>query len=123
MVYLFIFLGGGIGAVARFGLSTWMNKTIIHIIPFGTATVNILGSFVIGFLFAFMDGRETDFQYWRQLFIVGFLGGFTTFSSFSWEALVLFREGNYLECCIYILTNVVLSLAGVFAGFALGKSV
>lgn len=123
MVYLFIFLGGGIGAVTRFGLSTWMNKTVVHIIPFGTATVNILGSFAIGFLFAFMDGKETDFQYWRQLFIVGFLGGFTTFSSFSWEALVLFREGNYLECSLYILTNVVLSLVGVFAGFSLGKAV
>ena len=122
MIYIYIFIGGGLGAVSRFLLGNTVNKYITHSFPLGTLSVNVLGSFIIGYLLTIGEGKEIALTHWRPLLVVGFLGGFTTFSAFSWETLVLFREGNYVQSLYYLLSNVLFSLLGVAAGFWLGRN-
>lgn len=122
MIYILIFIGGGLGAVSRFLLGDTVNKYITHSFPLGTLSVNVLGSFIIGYLLTMGEGKEIAFTHWRSLLVVGFLGGFTTFSAFSWETLVLVREGNYLQSGYYLLSNVMFSLFGVGLGFWLGRN-
>lgn len=122
MIYIYIFIGGGLGAVSRFLLGSSVNKYFVHSFPLGTLSVNVLGSVIIGYLLTLGEQKEFAFTNWRSLLVVGFLGGFTTFSAFSWETLVLVREGNYLQSVYYVFSNVVLSLLGVGLGFWLGKN-
>lgn len=119
---LFVFFGGGLGAISRYWLGGLINKNIVHAIPLGTLSVNVLGSLLIGFLLTIGENREMAFTQWRSFLIVGFLGGFTTFSAFSWESLTLFRDGHHIEAVVYVLSNVVFSLLGVMLGFWLGKN-
>lgn len=120
--YIFVFFGGGLGAISRYWLGGLINKNIVHAIPFGTLSVNVLGSLLIGFLLTIGENREMAFTQWRSFLIVGFLGGFTTFSAFSWETLALFRYGHYVEAVVYVLANIAFSLMGVVLGFWLGKN-
>ncbi len=117
---LLIFLGGGLGSVTRFGavrLALWAGMPALPVATFG---INALGSLLIGLLWALpaVAGREP----WAQLLIVGFCGGFTTFSAFSWENLTLLRNGQAGTFVLYALGSVAVCLLAVWAGHALGKA-
>jgi CrcB protein len=112
---IFIALGGSLGCVLRFGVSTMIQNSAGASFPWGTFAVNIIGSFFIGFLAEMFDGLIVPSQ-WRSFATIGFLGGFTTFSTFSFETLNLLREKEYLYAFGNILASNVVGLAAVVAG-------
>jgi CrcB protein len=119
--YLLISLGAVLGANARYLVGVWSVDRLNIGIPAGTLLVNVTGSFVLGFLLTALDGRlplPSDLRYFLG---VGFLGAYTTFSSFSVETLVLLREGSLATGIINILANNVAALAAAVLGFLLAR--
>ncbi len=121
MKYLIVFAGGGVGAALRY----WM-QGVIHTFsgaafPYGTMVVNVLGSFLIGFLMSVFDERFVVQPMLRVFLTVGLLGGFTTFSSFSYETMALLRDGSYSLGLLNVAGSVGLCLAAAWLGLTVGK--
>lgn len=119
--YVWIAIGSALGGIARYACSGLVARTIGETFPWGTLLVNIAGSFIIG-LFATLtgpDGRVFASSLARQFVMIGFCGGFTTFSSFSIQTLSLLQDGEWLPAAGNIVGSVVLCLAAVWAGHAL----
>ncbi len=122
MAYLWIFLGSGIGGMARYLMSTSVQRiTNGWIFPFGTFSVNILGCLIIGLLAQLVEARGLFSSEQRLFIFVGLLGGFTTFSSFSYETFQLLRDGEYLYASCNAVLQVLLGLACVWLGYIIGK--
>lgn len=121
MAYLYIFIGGGLGALSRFGITQLVDKTTKVSFPYGTMTANVLGSFFIGIIVAWFESKTNAFAHWRPLFVTGFLGGFTTFSSFSHETLHLFKNHGMITGLANTGGNVLLCLLFVYIGYGLIK--
>lgn len=122
--YLWVGLGGAIGTMARFWLSGFVAQRFGETFPWGTVIVNVTGSFVIG-LFASLtdpDGRWLVNPSVRQFVMIGICGGYTTFSSFSFQTLTLARDGEWLWAGGNILASVVLCLLAVWMGHAMAMS-
>ena len=119
MMYLSIAIGGALGACARYGVGTFAIRFFGIGYPYGTLIVNILGSFLMGALIEYMAQRWSPSPEIRSLLVTGFLGAFTTFSTFSLDVAVQVQKGDYLIAGGYILLSVVLSIAGLFAGLHL----
>lgn len=119
---LLVAFGGAIGSVARYMTGLAMTRWLGPSFPWGTMTVNIAGSFAIGFLTELVARKFSAPMEMRLLLVVGFLGGFTTFSSFSLDTLALAERGAMLPAFAYVAASVVLSLAAAFGGLALGRS-
>lgn len=117
---LFVFIGGGAGSVLRYGLSLLTGRNISTAFPVSTLTANILGCMLIGLFYAFCERWNLSSEI-RMLLTVGLCGGFTTFSTFSNEALSLLKSGLYVWFFGYILLSVVLGILAAFAGFWLGR--
>lgn len=112
-----IFFGAGIGGVLRFWLSRLVYNLSGSMFPLGTLTVNALGSFFMGLFFVLFIERINGFSpYFRSLILIGLLGGFTTFSSFSIETLQLFEQGQWLNAILNIMLSIVLCLFMVWLG-------
>jgi CrcB protein len=116
-IYAFVALGGACGASLRFYISqlilNWLGKGF----PFATLVVNITGSFVMGTLYQLIEQDLLDIHVHRTLLGIGFLGAFTTFSTFSLDTLLLLQQGDVLKAGINVLLNVSLCIAA--AGFGL----
>lgn len=121
MNFVSIAIGGAVGAIARYLVSRGINLSVNHPFPVGTLAVNATGSLLIGFLFVLFD-RTGASQEARLLWITGFLGAYTTFSSYSLETARLFIEGKYSLAIANFALNNVLCLACVFAGLALCRA-
>ena len=123
MQYLYVFLGGGLGAVCRYLATTAIGARFGMMFPFGTLFVNTLGSFlmalIMGFLLTMAKANNLLTEPLRLLLTVGFLGGFTTFSSFSMETLTLLRSGSIVLAISNIAANVVLGLIAAILGLCL----
>lgn len=118
MKYLiFIALGGATGAVSRYLLANWVHQLWEGQFPLGTLLVNALGSFAIGIVYVVVLERELMHPEWRSVLMIGFLGAFTTFSTFSLETMHLVEAGNLLQAAAYILASVALCV--VLAGLAM----
>lgn len=115
----FIFLGGGIGSVFRYLLTLWTNRQLTTAFPTGTFAVNITGCFLIGLLYGIAIRYSWLNAEWRLFLITGICGGYTTFSSFSYEAVGLIRVGNYGYFLLYVTGSVVLGLLATMSGTAL----
>ena len=115
-----IFLGGGLGAVARYWVGQLVAQRAGAVFPWGTLAVNVSGSFVIG-LFMVVFLRSNWDANWRLFFAVGLLGGYTTFSSFSWEALGLLQSGSYALASAYAALSVGLGLGACYLGMVLAR--
>lgn len=118
---LWIFIGGGLGSLARWGLSGWLAHTVGERFPWGTIVVNVSGSFVIG-LFATLTGPEGRWLVsgsFRQFFMLGICGGYTTFSSFSLQTLSLAEDGEWGWAAANVALSVGLCLLGVWLGHVL----
>lgn len=116
-----VFVGGGTGASLRY-LITKLAAKCCGFSQWGTFGANILGCFLIGYIFGFTMQKTEIIPPALKLFLtVGFLGGLTTFSTFSCEAFCFLKEGKLLHCALYITASVVLGLFATFAGYLLGK--
>jgi fluoride exporter len=116
MTVLYVFLGGGIGSVARYGLNLGLSKLHDHHFPWGIFTVNVLGSLAMGILVALFARKWPDSEHLRLALTTGLLGGFTTFSAFSYDVVALLEKGEAGTASIYALTSVILSVLACFAG-------
>ena len=118
---LIIMLGGALGTAARYGVSVWMAERVGEAFPWGTLLVNVLGSFIIG-LFGGLTSSDGIWivPTWARAFVmIGMLGGFTTFSSFSLQTIQLIQDGQYLPAGAYVLSSLLLCLMGTAAGVGL----
>ncbi len=119
-LFSLVFVGGGIGSVARFGIARLISLFAIPVIPLATFSVNIIGSLLIGLFWGIPSISEKNS--WIHLLAIGFCGGFTTFSSFSWENLNLLKQGNIFLFFVYVLSSVFLCLLATWGGYSIGKS-
>ncbi len=118
---LVIFVGGGLGASARYWLSGLAHRYSGSGFPVGTMLVNVIGCFLIGLLMGSMEERFLVTPTLRLFLTIGVLGGFTTFSSFSYESMALLRDGEMLLGLANVGGSVVLCLLATFAGSAVAK--
>jgi len=118
MKYLiFIALGGASGAVSRYLLANWVHSMWEGKLPLGTLFVNMFGSFAIGVVFVLVVERQLIHPDWRGVLMVGFLGAFTTFSTFSLETISLLEAGHLMVALGYMMASTVLCV--VMAGLAI----
>lgn len=120
MQWIYIGVFGGLGCLSRYMVSGWIFKLAGRGFPYGTLGVNILGSFLLGLI---MEGslRSTLSSDLRMGLTVGFMGGFTTFSTFSYETFRLIEEGSLLHAGLNILLSIIVCLAGAAAGIVLAR--
>jgi fluoride exporter len=116
--YLAIALGGILGANARYLVSLLVAERLGTEFPYGTMLINVTGSLVIGFFLTLVTERLEVSPLWRLFFATGFLGAYTTFSSYTFETATLLREGAYGAALLYLVGSVVGGLVGVLAGIA-----
>lgn len=119
MGYLLVFLGGGLGAALRHGVNLASASLLGTRFPYATLFANVSGSFVMGLIagyFAFKDGGS---QHWKLFLTTGVLGGYTTFSTFSLEAVVLYERSELGLAALYVIASVVLAIGGLFTGLLL----
>lgn len=120
---LLVFVGGGLGAVTRYGLSLAATRLLGPDFPWGTLGINVLGSLVMGLLAGFFVSHDsaTDWASARLFLMTGILGGFTTFSAFSLDTLVLWDRGDMMPLAFYVLGSVMISIVALFLGYGLTK--
>jgi CrcB protein len=114
--------GGALGALARYGMSNAVYAWLGRGFPWGTLAVNLLGSFLMGLLFVLLIERLSWGPEWRGAILIGFLGAFTTFSTFSIETLNLLEEGAMLTAFLNMVVSVWLCVLVCWAGVILGRS-
>ncbi len=99
----------------RYALGTWIQQLTGSGFPWGTLAVNVTGSLLLGFIYAFLEGTAVAPE-WRLFAGIGFCGGYTTFSTFSYESIRLLQDGEWKGATAYVLASVALSLIGLFVG-------
>ena len=114
--YFVVMLGGALGAVSRYIIGSLVAGFYPGTFPLGTFLINVSGSFLIGVLMTLFQNRPIFQVNWRLFLVTGILGGYTTFSSFEWEALTSFRNGTAGTGFLYIGMSVVLGLGGAWLG-------
>lgn len=120
---LLVALGGGIGATTRYLVSDWAAQRFGSDFPYGTLIVNIVGCFIIGMFMQLVTDRIIVNPYWRLLITVGFVGGLTTFSSFSYETLKLLNDGELAFAMYNLASNMILGFFATWIGIAVAKMV
>ena len=114
-MWIFVSVGGAAGALARYWLSGWVNTAYGGFFPLGTLVVNVLGSLLLGFALQALEAFPVSAAL-RTLLGIGFLGAFTTFSTFSYETVALVRDGDWTRAVLYTVLSVVLGLVAVLIG-------
>jgi fluoride exporter len=122
-LYWLVALGGAAGSVARFGLSTAAQTRWSGALPVGTLLVNVTGSVLLGFILRYALDTPAVSPEMRALLTTGFCGGYTTFSTFSYETVALIEDGDWRRAALYVLLSLALSLAGVWLGMTLAREV
>ena len=121
MSFLAVGIGAFLGANLRFIVGTWAAERFGVDFPYGTLIVNVSGAFAVGVVLAFMGERLGLSPLWRLFFVTGFLGGYTTFSSYAWEALVLAEGGAWVRAAVYVVGSNVVGFIGVWLGAMLAR--
>jgi CrcB protein len=117
--FLIVFLGGGIGAALRHGVNLISARWFGTALPWHTLIENVTGSLAMGLLAGYFALKAEPSQHWRLFLATGVLGGYTTFSAFSLDAVLLYERGEPGQAALYVLASVALAIAGLFAGLAL----
>ncbi len=117
---LLVFIGGGLGSVARYWLSLKLNN-FENAVPFGTLLANVLGSLIIGIIFGYSAKTGYLSQTNSLLLATGFCGGFTTFSTFAYENHLYIKSGEYFNLLPYLAVTLILGFGAVFAGLYLSR--
>jgi CrcB protein len=123
MQYLWIGIGGFAGANARYIFGRFIGGHLGTSFPWGTGIVNLTGAFLIGVIFTILTDRVVDDPMWRQLVIVGFLGGYTTFSSYTFEAVTMIQDGRWGPAMGYVIGSNTLGLVACFGGIWLVRAI
>ena len=118
MGFLWVFLGGGLGAALRHGVNLAAARLWGTAFPYATLIENVSGSLVMGLLAGYFAFKGDASQHWRLFLTTGILGGYTTFSAFSLDAVLLYERGELGLAALYVLASVALSIGGLFAGLA-----
>ncbi len=116
MGYLFVFLGGGLGAMLRHGVNLATMRWVGTAFPWNTFVINITGSLVMGLVAGWFALKADASQDWRLFLTTGILGGYTTFSAFSLDAVLLYERGELGQAAFYVVGSVVLAIGGLVAG-------
>ncbi|MEM5473136.1 fluoride efflux transporter CrcB [Hoeflea sp. AS60] len=116
-----VFVGGGLGAVSRHITAMAVVRALGTAFPWGTMVVNIVGSLVMGLLIAWLARRSSGDADLRLLLATGFLGGFTTFSAFSLDAVTLYERGALTAAAAYVIASVTVSILALFGGLWLAR--
>jgi len=122
MLYLYIAAGGALGALARYGLAGWVHGWAGGGFPWGTLTVNVTGAFLLGFMARLLQGLASGPSV-RGFIVIGFLGAFTTFSTFSYETMALLRDGEWVPGALYAAGSVAVALVGTLLGLGLAATI
>jgi CrcB protein len=120
-MYLFIAIGGATGACLRYFLSQLMLQWFGKGFPFGTLLVNIVGSFLLGFLYSLLEHGQLEAALWRTTIGIGFLGALTTFSTFSVDTLMLFQQGLWFKAALNVTLNILCCLFAAWLGTQIVK--
>jgi CrcB protein len=120
---LFISLGAVVGANLRYFVGQYVAKLIPSTLPYGTLIINVTGSFILALFLVWTTERVIADPRWRLIIAIGFCGGYTTFSSYTYETLALFEQGQWLACALNVLANNVLCLLGTVLGAMLARVV
>ncbi len=120
---VYIAAGGATGALMRYWMSNGIYAILGRGFPYGTLTVNVVGSILMGFCYVFMIERMDVSVEWRAALMIGLLGAFTTFSTFSIETLNLLESGEQLKAALNILLSVTLCIIGCWLGMIVGRNV
>src|SRR5688572_9892869 len=123
LLYVIVFLGGGLGAALRHGVNIGAFRLVGTSFPYGTMAINVTGSLAMGIIVGWFAFRTTGHvsQHWRLFLTTGFLGGYTTFSAFSLEAALLIERHQYVAAGAYALGSVLLGVIALFVGIRLGR--
>ncbi len=121
--YLLIFVGGGTGSALRYLMSGMVYRMTALGFPYGTVVVNITGCFLIGFLMSALAARFDDSPALKVFLTIGLLGGFTTYSSFSYETIALIQDEKMMAAMSNVFITLIGCLAGTWAGLGLGRMV
>jgi CrcB protein len=121
MRFLWVALGGAVGSVARYAVGLWIYERMGTRFPYGTFAINISGCFVIGMVLTILDARVGLPPAWREAIPIGFVGAYTTFSTFEYETLRLAQSGQAATALLYILLSVVVGFVGVWGGAVAGR--
>lgn len=119
--YLLVAIGGGAGALARYIASSAIMTRFGGKFPLGTLVINVTGSFLIGFLMTMLTERFQLDPRWRLLLVVGFLGGYTTFSSLEWETYTAVRDGGIWTGMLNVVSSIMIGYVAVWLGSVLAK--
>ncbi|MDH6307036.1 CrcB protein [Parabacteroides sp. PF5-5] len=117
---LFLVIGGAIGTALRYGLIEYVQRSVLHAFPLGVLAVNLTGSFFIGLCWSIFEVLEISPNI-RIFLFAGLFGGFTTFSTFALDTMVLMKAGEYKLALFNVLASNILGIIVVFLGFCLGK--
>jgi CrcB protein len=121
---LLVGLGGFVGAVGRYLVSGLAHKIFsTEVYPVGTITVNVIGCLVLGFCAGLVQSREFLSTEFRLCVMIGLLGSFTTYSTFSYETVMLLRDGQYIAAMVNVTGHLILGLLAVAAGYAVSNAV
>lgn len=123
MNILIIGIGGFIGSIARYGMAVWIGQRWGRIFPLGTFVINVSGSFVIGLLMTLFTERLLVNPQWRLLLVVGFLGAYTTFSTFEYETGALVRDSEWLIAAMNVVFSVTVGFIALKLGEMLAKNI
>jgi len=121
MGFVIVFFGGGIGAALRHGVNLMSARLLGAAFPFATAFENVSGSVVMGLLIGYFAFRGHLSQHWQLFLTTGLLGGYTTFSAFSLDTVLLYERGALGLASLYVLGSVILSILGLAGGLALAR--
>ena len=119
--FLLVAFGGAVGSVLRFWLGGYVDHRMESRFPYGTFVINITASFLIGFLLTILGAKADWSPNWRYLFSVGFLGGYSTFSTFEYETFRILEDGHLLMAGLNTVLSVVVGLVSVWLGYIAAK--
>jgi fluoride exporter len=118
---LLVAIGGALGSVARYLVSGWIADRLGVAFPYGTLVINLTASFVIGFFLAFAQDRAGLSPHWRLFIAVGFIGGYSTFSTYEYESIRLLQDGEMLLAAIYLVGSVAGGAIATITGITVGS--
>jgi fluoride exporter len=121
--YVIVGVGGCLGSILRFWLGSYIGSKMGTRFPYGTFVINVTGSFLIGLILALLTAKTQWSPNWRYLIPIGFLGGYTTFSSFEYETLRTIQDGQIALALLYVGASVVFGFVAVWGGVMTGRAI